>query len=277
MIVKMKKMKLLVLTVILVLLLGSISIVKAETNSLNFTPEPSTKTLKEGEEIAITLKVSDIKMGDDGINTFGGKLVYDENIFEKVKNANFISQNNWSVVYNDEETDKKGTFLATINSGAKTDQTIATLKLKVKTNLKSTTTKIQFTELSSVAEDEVNLPNKVINLNITGTVKEEEKNEQINTENNNTSNNETTNNNVTNNTNTTNKNETTNNTNTNATNTIIITTNSMMINNQLVDNTIAEGKIPQTGIELTYIIIKIIAPVIVSVVSYLRVRKNKDI
>ena len=52
--------------------------------SLVFTPTPSSTKLNEGEEITITLELSNIKMGQDGINTFGGKLEYDENVFEKV-------------------------------------------------------------------------------------------------------------------------------------------------------------------------------------------------
>ena len=75
--------------------------------SLVFTPTPSSTKLNEGEEITITLELSEIKMGQDGINTFGGKLEYDENVFEKVTSDDISSQNNWSIAYNDEETAKK--------------------------------------------------------------------------------------------------------------------------------------------------------------------------
>ena len=74
--------------------------------SLVFTPTPSSTKLNEGEEITITLELSEIKMGQDGINTFGGKLEYDENVFEKVTSDDISSQNNWSIAYNDEETAK---------------------------------------------------------------------------------------------------------------------------------------------------------------------------
>ena len=101
--------------------------------SLVFTPTPSSTKLNEGEEITITLELSEIKMGQDGINTFGGKLEYDENVFEKVTSDDISSQNNWSIAYNDEETAKKGTFLATINTGTSKNQIIGIIKLKVKT------------------------------------------------------------------------------------------------------------------------------------------------
>ena len=138
--------------------------------SLVFTPTPSSTKLNEGEEITITLELSDIKMGQDGINTFGGKLEYDENVFEKVTSDDISSQNNWSIAYNDEETAKKGTFLATINTGTSKNQVIGIIKLKVKTNLKSQDTEIKFTSLSSVAEDTVKLDDQTLKFSVTGTV-----------------------------------------------------------------------------------------------------------
>lgn len=138
--------------------------------SLVFTPTPSSTKLNEGEEITITLELSEIKMGQDGINTFGGKLEYDENVFEKVTSDDISSQNNWSIAYNDEETAKKGTFLATINTGTSKNQVIGIIKLKVKTNLKSQDTEIKFTSLSSVAEDTVKLDDQTLKFSVTGTV-----------------------------------------------------------------------------------------------------------
>ena len=144
----MKKLRLLTGILLLVLLIGIAPTVRAE--GMAYGVSPKTATLKEGAEITIKLDVSAIDMGEDGINTFGGKLVYDETIFEKVTSANFAMQNNWTIVYNDEETDKKGTFLATNMTGVKQDQEIGTVKLKVKTNLKSTKTEVKFTQISSV-------------------------------------------------------------------------------------------------------------------------------
>ena len=69
-------------------------------------------------------------MGQDGINTFGGKLEYDENVFEKITSDDISSQNNWSIAYNDEETAKKGTFLATINTGTSKNQVRGIIKLQ---------------------------------------------------------------------------------------------------------------------------------------------------
>lgn len=220
--------------------------------SLVFTPTPSSTKLNEGEEITITLELSEIKMGQDGINTFGGKLEYDENVFEKVTSDDISSQNNWSIAYNDEETAKKGTFLATINSGTSKNQIIGIIKLKVKTNLKSQDTEIKFTSLSSVAEDTVKLDDQTLKFSVTGTVvpDDDKKDDDKKDDKNNT-----------------------------VENTIVIgnVTNDIEVveNTTTVDNTQSNTKLPQTG-ELD-VAIAVLALALIAVVSYIQIKRNRDL
>ena len=226
--------------------------------SLVFTPTPSSTKLNEGEEITITLELSNIKMGQDGINTFGGKLEYDENVFEKVTSDDISSQNNLSIAYNDEETAKKGTFLATINTGTSKNQVIGIIKLKVKTNLKSQDTEIKFTSLSSVAEDTVKLDDQTLKFSVTGTVvpdddkKDDDKKDDDN------------------------KKDDKNNT---VENTIVIgnVTNDIEVveNTITVDNTQSNTKLPQTG-ELD-VAIAVLALALIAVVSYIQIKRNRDL
>ena len=226
--------------------------------SLVFTPTPSSTKLNEGEEITITLELSNIKMGQDGINTFGGKLEYDENVFEKVTSDDISSQNNCSIAYNDEETAKKGTFLATINTGTSKNQVIGIIKLKVKTNLKSQDTEIKFTSLSSVAEDTVKLDDQTLKFSVTGTVvpdddkKDDDKKDDDN------------------------KKDDKNNT---VENTIVIgnVTNDIEVveNTITVDNTQSNTKLPQTG-ELD-VAIAVLALALIAVVSYIQIKRNRDL
>lgn len=224
----------------------------ATERSLVFTPTPSSTKLNEGEEITITLELSDIKMGQDGINTFGGKLEYDENIFEKVTSDDISSQNNWSIAYNDEETAKKGTFLATINTGTSKNQVIGIIKLKVKTNLKSQDTEIKFTSLSSVAEDTVKLDDQTLKFSVTGTVVPDDDKKDDN------------------------KKDDKNNT---VENTIVIgnVTNDIEVveNTITVDNTQSNTKLPQTG-ELD-VVIAVLALGLIAVVSYIQIKRNRDL
>ncbi len=233
--------KIFISIILFVFLIGIAPIVQAE--SLVFTATPSTTTLNEGEEVTITFSVSSLDMGEDGINTFGGKLVYDEAIFEKVTASSFSGQNNWSVAYNDEETDKKGTFLASIMTGATTDQTIAVLKLKVKTKLKSTKAQIKLTELSSVGQDTVELSDKIIELNIKGTVKDEKPDDNKGNQQGN---------------NTTNKNN---------------GKKENILGNK--DNTVSPNKIPQTGVQDTITVIVMIGLIVVATLVYVKFRKSK--
>ena len=226
--------------------------------SLVFTPTPSSTKLNEGEEITITLELSNIKMGQDGINTFGGKLEYDENVFEKVTSDDISSQNNWSIAYNDEETAKNGTFLAIINTGTSKNQLIGIIKLKVKTNLKSQDTEIKFTSLSSVAEDTVKLDDQTLKFSVTGTVvpdddkKDDDKKDDDN------------------------KKDDKNNT---VENTIVIgnVTNDIEVveNTITVDNTQSNTKLPQTG-ELD-VAIAVLALALIAVVSYIQIKRNRDL
>ena len=204
--------------------------------SLVFTPTPSSTKLNEGEEITITLELSDIKMGQDGINTFGGKLEYDENVFEKVTSDDISSQNNWSIAYNDEETAKKGTFLATINTGTSKNQVIGIIKLKVKTNLDDQTLKFSVTG-TVVPDDDKKDDDKKDDDN-----KKDDKNNTVE-------------------------------------NTIVIgnVTNDIEVveNTITVDNTQSNTKLPKTG-ELD-VAIAVLALALIAVVSYIQIKRNRDL
>lgn len=245
----MKAQKIFTVVILLILIIGVLSTSVSATVKVQIGAGDK-KTLNEAEEVTITIKATEIDEGEDGINTFGGKLVYDETIFEKVTSANFKGQNNWSIAYNDEETDKKGTFLATINAGATTEQVIGTLTLKVKTKLKSTSTTVQFADLSTVGEDTINLGKQDVNFNINGTVKEEQPN-------------------------TNNQNNTLN----------IISSEKDNGKNKIVvgntqpknDNTVSDKKIPQTGVQNTIIIVSIITLIVIAVISFIKFKKNQEI
>ncbi|MCI9063257.1 MAG: hypothetical protein HFJ17_01440 [Clostridia bacterium] len=246
----MRKTKIFAFVVLIITLLCFNTNVKAASEKLTFTPEASTKSLSEGQTITITLKLSDINMGADGINTFGGILVYDENIFEKVTNSSFTTQNNWSIAYNDEETNKKGTFLATNMTGVTTNQTIGTLTLKVKTNIRSTTTVIKFTDVSSVGTDTVNLADELITVGITGTVIDEPKENETKDE---KVENETSESNTKKEEKKTSKKKT----------------------QAKKDNTTSNKKIPYTGIRNTVLIISGVALVVTAIVVYNKSKKYK--
>lgn len=112
---------------------------------------PTSKEIKAGNKITITLSIYDIKMGDYGINTLEGIIEYDKEIFETVKSTDIQSKNNWSTTYNDENSILNGKFLsANLTSGVKEDTEIFTVTLKVHSYItESINTKITFKDITS--------------------------------------------------------------------------------------------------------------------------------
>ena len=164
---KIKKIKILTILILTIYMMGAS--VYAESNSFKASVTPNTTTLKPGEEVTITVKVSDINMGENGINTLEGKIKYDTNVFESVKSSDVQSLNNWSTTYNDETSSLNGKFLAVnLSAGTKDDTQILSVKFKVKADIKeTTTTQIDFEDITSNdGTDLVNAGTKSVSLTV---------------------------------------------------------------------------------------------------------------
>ena len=139
---------------------GMIGTSKADTSTTFKANLTANKTsIKAGEEITVTIGVSDINMGENGINTLEGKINYDTNIFEAITSNSIQSLNNWTTTYNDENSNLNGKFLAVnLSSGTKENTQIFSVKFKVKeTVTEEKDTKIEFKEITS--NDGTNLVN----------------------------------------------------------------------------------------------------------------------
>jgi len=153
-----------------ILLIGSL--LGAQVNAASFTLKatPSKTTVEPGDTITIDIAISNIDI-ENGINTVEGYLEYDENILEPVTQDSFSAKSNWSTTYNDQGGDLNGKFLiVTLSQGEVSDQSIATLTLKLKeTATKGTSTQVKLKNLST--NDGSNLiseTDKIITLNIKG-------------------------------------------------------------------------------------------------------------
>ena len=153
--------------------------VTAQTHTFKAELSASSTSLKPGDEITLTLKVSDINMGDDGINAVEGTIKYDTNVFEAITQSSITSESGWSTTYNGETSNSlNGKFLAVnLSAGTKEDTKILTVKLKVKQDVaKTTETQIDFVDVTSNdGVDLVNVGTKSVKLKVT--VPEEPKNE----------------------------------------------------------------------------------------------------
>ena len=164
------KRKIIVIMSITVLIIMTGITVKAESSNTFKANVTTTKsTIKPGEDIIITLSVSDINMGTNGINALEGTVKYDTTIFEKIKSGDITSYNNWATTYNDLNSNLNGKFLAmNLSAGIKENSQVLSIKLKAKVNIEETkNTTITFEDISSNdGTDLINIGNKSINIKV---------------------------------------------------------------------------------------------------------------
>lgn len=168
------KIKRLIIIEIMILIISIMlaTVCTANSSSFKATTTANKTELKPGEEITITLSISDINMGEKGINTIEGKIEYNKDIFEEIKNNSVQSLNNWTTTYNDESSNLNGKFLsANLGSGIKENTQVFKVTLKAKEGIKNTTdTQINFKNITS--NDETNLVSagtKSVNVKINAT------------------------------------------------------------------------------------------------------------
>lgn len=263
---KKKCIKFIITMLVLLLITTNVKAIGFE-----FSVSSNKTSVAPGEEIEITLAVSNIDLGENKMNTIEGIIDYDKDVFEEIKSSNITSLNNWSITYNDENTDLNGKFLGIVlNDGVKENQSIATVKFKIKPGIKSQTTQIIIKNIAS--NDGTNLVeegDKIVEIKIVNP--DDEKQNTNNTINNTIGN--TTGNTAGNTTdNSTNGNN--NNTNNNITNNKININNTNSSRNTNKSNTTTvSSRLPDTGSSDIYIIAAIILFVVIGVISYFRYRK----
>ncbi len=130
----MKKFVSLAIVLVMVCLVGSP--VFALQGNFKFSVSPTEKTVKPGEEVEIDLKVSDVTAENDGIVAVQGDL--SQSGSEIIEGISINGKTNWSVELNEEENSElKGRFVLSNMQGIKENQTIGTLKVKIKSDAKA--------------------------------------------------------------------------------------------------------------------------------------------
>lgn len=148
----MKNIKRVVLIVFLVMIV-LVSNVYAANISLKAAITADKQSVKPGEQVIITVKLTDFQGSGSGVNSFKATLDYDKNIFEEIEleeggnlSPNIDSLNRWDVpVYNPESgelTTTKGAFV-------KSAEDIMQIKLTVKSNVVIGNTVVQLKNISA--------------------------------------------------------------------------------------------------------------------------------
>ena len=147
----MKKVKKMIVMVLSTLVVSMLIAGEANAASFTFKAEANKTEAKPGDEIVISMGISNIDMGDLGINAIEGTLDYDDEVFEKVSRDDIGLQNNWTITYNEEAGAHEGNFLiSNIVAGIKTEQKIGEIRLKIREDAKANTeTEIKIKDITS--------------------------------------------------------------------------------------------------------------------------------
>lgn len=116
----------------------------ATTDKIEAKLIASKEELEAGEEVIVTLKFDKYNEIIKGINAFKATLQYDEEIFEKVAQSNFTTQNDWEELKYNAETKE---LVAIKKAGSKKEEDILQLKLKVKNEVEPKKTDIEIIEI----------------------------------------------------------------------------------------------------------------------------------
>jgi hypothetical protein len=242
-----------------------ISILTVSASALSFTTSmtASNQKVTAATEVVVTVKISNLDVGDNGLNSFTANLYYDSDVFESLTDSSIEGLNGWIAAYS------SGTGKMTLqkSSFVKSDEEIVQISLKTKSGLADNTQgEVKLSQIiASNSVDEISANS----VSTTITISSATSNTIIEIPTNNTVNNIVENNVInitpTNNTNTIN---TTNNT--NETNNVNIT------NNVIVDNTV-ENDMPYTGSESSSLSKIIIGIILLAMVAYIKIERMKDI
>lgn len=136
---KKKFLKIVILLIMLALTFSTI------VNAFSFTAtmETSSPTVAESTEFTVTVKVSNLDVGPNGINTLGGYFRYDKEIFETISESSIEGINGWGYTYSS-DTNK---ITLTKTTFVKTEESVFNVTLKTKANTSGKEGTIRFTNI----------------------------------------------------------------------------------------------------------------------------------
>jgi hypothetical protein len=136
------KRKSIVITLIIALIIG---ILTTSSSALSFTATmtPSSTTVPESTEFTIVIKVSNLDVGSNGINSLNGYLKYDSKIFETISDSSLEGLNGWTTSYNADN----GKIILVKNSFVKSDQEVLQITFKTKSDVSGQSGAISFSNI----------------------------------------------------------------------------------------------------------------------------------
>ena len=240
----MEKKVLKVLIMITVLVIAVSTVVQA--NSFTASMTPSSTTVAPATEFTVTVKISNLDVGSNGINTLSGFLKYDDKVFEVINDSNIEGVNSWKPTYSSDNG--KITLIKT--QFVKTEEEVfqITFKTKDEASIKKNSVQgaITFSRImGSNSQDEIDASDISTTITVSKTPENRTENKKPNTSN-------------------------------GIGNGKGSGSNKNTIKNTTTYNTVDESDIPYTGVEDTIVYV-LFAAIVLSLVFYVKFEKiNKD-
>lgn len=136
------KNKILSIVVMFVLI---VSLLVVSVNALSFTATmtPSKTSVDESSEVIVKVKVSNLDVGTNGINSLSGYLKYDADVFEAINESNIDGLNSWVPTF-DATT---GNIKLTKNTFVTSAQDVFQITFKTKTGVSGKTGTISYSDI----------------------------------------------------------------------------------------------------------------------------------
>lgn len=247
---------------IIVMIMLVVFAMTVSVNALSFTATmtPSATTVDESTEFTVTIKVSNLDVGTNGINSLKGYLKYDTEVFDTISESSIEGLNSWTAKY-DATT---GKIELTKNTFVTSTQEVFQIAFKTKSGVSGKSGTISYSNIvASNSESDISATDISTSITV-GTASSSENTVQNISQGNtvvapviNASTNSNNRNNVVNNTN--------------------VATNNTVNNavSQYV-NTTSETDMPKTGVDDTLLALVFVA-IAVAIVFYVKIEKlNKD-
>jgi len=124
------KRKFVILLLIMILI---ISVLAVDASALSFTTAmtASSTRVEASTEFTITVKLSNLDVGDSGVNTFSAYISYDQDVFETLNDSNIDGLSGWAPAY----APGTGKVALQKRQFTKTDEEIMQITLKTKAGL----------------------------------------------------------------------------------------------------------------------------------------------
>lgn len=249
---KKKFLKISIVVMMLVLVWSTI------VNALSFTATmtPSSTTVAESTEFTIAIKVSNLDVGSNGINSLSGYLKYDTTVFEVISDSSIEGLNSWSPSFNSEN----GKITLTKTTFVKAEESVFQVTFKTKSGVSGKSGTISYTNIvASNSAEEISAADISTSITVGTAISNEPAN---NTPVNNTVVPIVVTNNTVNNT----ANKTTNN------------TVNKLSNVANVANSISSENIPYTGTEDTvmYVMVVVLALSLIFYIKFQRINKELE-